>query len=371
MAPLSIMTVLGTRPEAVKLAPVIRELARRGDAVRARVTLTAQHREMLDPILENFAIRADDDLNLMAPDQQLPALTAAILTGMDPLLRDRAVDMLVVQGDTTTTFAAALMGYYHRIPVAHVEAGLRTGNMDYPFPEEGNRVLTSRLAALHFAPTAAARDNLLAEGVAAERIAVTGNTVIDALLYTVGRGNGHGDDVRESGRTILVTAHRRENHGAGMERICDALLAIVAAHPDVTIDFPVHLNPRVGEVVRRRLSGRERIRLMAPLDYPSFCRAMARCHLVLSDSGGIQEEAPALDKPVLVLRNETERPEALAAGTARLVGTDPERITAEVGRLLGDGEAYRAMATAPNPFGDGRAAERIVDGMIRYLAARR
>lgn len=362
-----ILTVIGTRPEAIKMAPVIQALAAE-ETLASRVCVTAQHREMLDQVLRLFAIHVDYDLDLMQPDQDLTELTAAVLIGLQSVLQDCKPDFVLVQGDTTTTWAAALVAYYQRIPVGHVEAGLRTGNIYAPWPEEMNRRLTGSLAELHFAPTEQARRNLLREGVTDNRISVTGNTVIDALLDVVRRLRADStlrrqvespfDFLDPNRRLILVTGHRRESFGDGFERICRAL-ATLARRSDVEILYPVHLNPNVQEPVRRLLGGADNIHLIEPLDYLPFVALMDRAYLLLTDSGGIQEEAPSLGKPVLVMRDTTERPEAIEAGTARLVGTDVATIVAEAVRLLDDEDAYRAMSGAHNPYGDGHAAARI------------
>ncbi|WP_089727047.1 non-hydrolyzing UDP-N-acetylglucosamine 2-epimerase [Candidatus Thiosymbion oneisti] len=362
-----VLMVIGTRPEAIKMAPVVQVLAAE-EVITGRVCVTAQHRQMLDQVLQLFAIRPDYDLDLMQPDQALTDLTAEVLLGLRPVLQDCKPNLVLVQGDTTTTWAAALVAFYQRIPVGHVEAGLRTGSRYAPWPEEMNRRLTGSLAELHFAPTERARLNLLREGVKDTSITVTGNTVIDALLDVVQRlrtdpvlrhrVEAPFDFLDPARRLILVTGHRRENFGAGFERICRAL-ATLAQRPDIQILYPVHLNPNVQEPVRRLLGGVDNIHLIAPLDYLPFVALMDRAYLLLTDSGGIQEEAPALGKPVLIMRDTTERPEAIAAGTARLVGTDAAAIVAEATRLLDDEHAYRAMSHAHNPYGDGHAAARI------------
>ncbi|WP_133511741.1 non-hydrolyzing UDP-N-acetylglucosamine 2-epimerase [Candidatus Thiosymbion oneisti] len=370
-----VLMVIGTRPEAIKMAPVVQALAAE-EVITGRVCVTAQHRQMLDQVLQLFAICPNYDLDLMQPDQALTDLTAEVLLGLRPVLQDCKPNLVLVQGDTTTTWAAALVAFYQRIPVGHVEAGLRTGSRYAPWPEEMNRRLTGRLAELHFAPTERARLNLLREGVKDTSITVTGNTVIDALLDVVQRlrtdpvlrhrVEAPFDFLDPARRLILVTGHRRENFGAGFERICRAL-ATLAQRPDIQILYPVHLNPNVQEPVRRLLGGVDNIHLIAPLDYLPFVALMDRAYLLLTDSGGIQEEAPALGKPVLVMRDTTERPEAIAAGTARLVGTDAAAIVAEATRLLDDEHAYRAMSHAHNPYGDGHAAARIAATLrVRY-----
>ena len=360
----SILFVFGTRPEAIKLCPVIRETAA-ASGLAARVCVTGQHRSMLDQVLAAFAVRPDHDLNLMTPGQTLASVTAGVLTGLDPILAAERPSMVVVQGDTTTTFAAALAAFYRDIPVAHVEAGLRTGDLRQPFPEEWNRIAAGRLAALHFAPTEGARRNLLAEGVDPARIEVTGNTGIDAVLQTVEALDRGALPRREwpfldpSRRMILVTAHRRESFGPGIEEICDGLAAL-AVRRDVQIIFPVHRNPNVLDVVSERLGGHPNVVLLEPLEYPEFVDLMRRSCLILTDSGGIQEEAPSLGKPVLVLRDRTERPEAVEAGTVKLVGPHRARIVEEATRLLDDPAAYARMSAVHNPYGDGRASARIV-----------
>ena len=371
--PMRVLTVFGTRPEAIKMAPVVIALERATE-IESRVCVTAQHRDMLDQVLSLFRIRPHYDLDVMENNQGLTHVTQAVLSGMESVLDDFRPQRVLVHGDTTTTFAAALAAFYKKIPVAHVEAGLRTGDIYAPWPEEMNRKLADGLSDLYFAPTASARRNLLGEGVDPERIVVTGNTVIDALLHVVGMvrenaGMGREFDARfpflrrEPGtsrrRLILVTSHRRENFGEGFERICDAL-ARLSEREDVEIVYPVHLNPNVREPVMRILGGRPRVHLIEPVDYPAFVHLMDRSFLIVTDSGGIQEEAPSLGKPVLVMRDVTERPEAVEAGTVRLVGTDVAAILRESERLLDDAVAYAAMSRAHNPYGDGKASERIV-----------
>lgn len=364
---MKILVVFGTRPEAIKMAPVIGQLRQRPD-VRVDICVTAQHRQMLDQVLDLFDIRPDLDLNLMREGQSLTDITTGVLQALRAPLAEGGYDRVLVHGDTTTALAAALAAFYARIPVGHVEAGLRTGNMHAPWPEEMNRQMIGRLASLHFAPTATARDNLLAENVADDTIHVTGNTVIDALQQVVARIEATPDldshlrqqfDFLSPDRPlILVTGHRRENFGPGFEDICTALRQIVEQSP-AQIVYPVHLNPNVQGPVTRILGGVENIHLIPPQDYLPFVWLMHRSRLVITDSGGIQEEAPALGKPVLVMRETTERPEAVAAGTVRLVGTGSDRIRTEALRLLTDPAAYAAMAQARSPYGDGRAAARI------------
>ncbi|MEX1367550.1 MAG: UDP-N-acetylglucosamine 2-epimerase (non-hydrolyzing) [Nannocystaceae bacterium] len=353
---------MGTRPEAIKLAPVAIAAAHDG-RFEVCVVLTSQHREMLDQMIEHFELSVAVDLDIMRHDQDLAQITTAALEGLHRTIGELRPACVVVQGDTTTTFCGALAAFYRRVPVAHVEAGLRTHDRFSPFPEEINRRLTGQVTDFHFAPTAGARDNLLREGVPADRVWVTGNTAIDALQITRQR---QGQSTPPPGRRILVTAHRRENHGAPMAQICDAVLQLVDRFEDVTVRFPVHLSPRVRATVFGRLQGHERIVLEDPLGYAEFVRAMAESTLILSDSGGVQEEAPSLRKPVLVLRESTERPEAVDVGAAMLVGTDTDRIVAEASRLLQDPSAYERMASAGNPFGDGTAGAFVV----RTLAAR-
>ena len=363
-----VLCVIGTRPEAIKMAPVVQALATQPWA-RTTVLATAQHREMLDQVLRLFAIVPDADLDIMRPDQTLPELTARLVTELDRQLGRWQPDMVLAQGDTTTVMVTALACFYRRIPFGHVEAGLRTGDPWYPFPEEMNRVLAGRMAALHFAPTASAAANLEAEGIPAAAVHVTGNTVIDALLDVAARDLPPVPGITPGRRTILLTAHRRENFGAPLEGICRAVQELVARHPDVEVLYPVHPNPNVRRVVQARLGGVERIRLVEPLDYAPFVAAMRAAHLILTDSGGVQEEAPALGKPVLVLRQETERPEAVEAGVVELVGVDPERIVARASRLLDDPRAYAAMARGVSPYGDGRAAGRIAARIGEFLGA--
>jgi len=360
-----LLVVFGTRPEAIKLCPLIRELRSR-EPFTVRICVTAQHRGMLDQVLDAFRITPDYDLNLMRPGQTLSGLTARILEGLEPVLAAVSPDMVIVQGDTTTTLAAALAAFYHRIPSAHIEAGLRTGDPAHPFPEEINRVLTGHLADLHFAPTSRAAANLIAEGVPQTRIHVTGNTGIDAVLYV--------RDGLESGampsaewacldaarRLIVVTSHRRENFGAAFAREMRAL-ARLAVRPDVQLVYPVHRNPNVAGPAHELLGGRPNIHLVEPLPYVPFVDLLRRAYLIITDSGGIQEEAPSLGKPVLVMREKTERPEAVEAGTVKLVGTDEERIVAEATRLLDDPAEYTRMTRVHNPYGDGHASRRIAD----------
>jgi UDP-N-acetylglucosamine 2-epimerase (non-hydrolysing) len=369
----SLLFVFGTRPEAIKLCPLIRELRSRQKSMQVRICVTAQHRGMLDQVLEAFQVTPDYDLNLMRPNQTLSGLTARILEALEPVLAESVPDMVIVQGDTTTTLAAALAAFYHRVPTAHVEAGLRTGDPAHPFPEEINRVLTGRLAALHFAPTPKAAANLTAEGVPAARIHITGNTGIDAVLYVRDALASGALSVPASPcldasrRLIVVTSHRRENFGAGFVREMRAL-ARLAARPDVQLVYPVHRNPNVLEPAQELLGGLPNVHLIEPLVYVPFVDLLRRAYFLITDSGGIQEEAPSLGKPVLVLREKTERPEAVEAGTVKLVGTDEDRIVAEATRLLDDPLEYARMTRVHNPYGDGQASRRISEILGKWFA---
>ena len=372
MKRLKVMTIFGTRPEAIKMAPVVLELQKYSDRIQPIVTVTAQHREMLDQVLQLFRIQPDYDLDIMSPSQTLFDITNRALTGLDGVLAQAKPDLVLVHGDTTTTFVGALAAFYHQIPVGHVEAGLRTGDKYSPYPEEMNRKLAGVLTDLHFAPTATARQNLLKENVATGSVFVTGNTVIDALLATVKPEFRFADELPTaldfSGRrVILVTTHRRENLGEPMRHVYQALKRIVTEFSDVEVVFPVHRNPKVREVVESVLGHLPRVHLTDPLDYEPFVNLMARSTLILTDSGGIQEEAPSLGKPVLVLRDTTERPEAIGAGTVRLIGTAEETVYVQTKALLSDPEQYRAMSEATNPYGDGKASYRIVQTILwRY-----
>jgi UDP-N-acetylglucosamine 2-epimerase (non-hydrolysing) len=378
----TILNVIGTRPEAVKMAPIVLGLGRT-PGVRSHVCVTAQHRELLDQTLEAFGIAVDTDLDLMRPGQTIASLTARAIEALDALYGDLAPDLVLVQGDTTTVFCATLAAFYRGIPVGHVEAGLRTGDLRAPWPEEANRVLTTRLAALHFAPTARARENLLGEGVAPEAAFVTGNTGIDALFLVLRRLRDRPDPDpaapwrRPGSRPVLITAHRRENFGDRLVALCQAIADLAGRFPDVPFVYPVHPNPNVRTVVRSVLGDRSDPRLAAanvhliePLAYPQFVGLMADCALILTDSGGVQEEAPSLGKPVLVLRDTTERPEAVEAGTVQLVGTDRERIVGAATTLLTDPDAYARMTRRHNPYGDGHAAGRIVAHCLAFLGRR-
>ncbi len=370
--PKRILTVFGTRPEAIKLFPLVHALEN-DERFVSRVCISAQHRSMLDQVLDIAGVKADHDLNLMRPNQTLDGLTAAALEGVGGVLDEEQPDWVVVQGDTTTVMAASIAAYYRKIPVCHVEAGLRSGDVHHPWPEEVNRRIVSTFAALHCAPTETAADALRAENVDPETIHVTGNTVIDALNWvtqriktdpTLASGLGEIEARFADKRIVGMTSHRRENFGEGMQGIAAAVKQI-AAREDVAVIFPVHLNPNVRETMEKALAGIENVALIEPLDYPHFARLLDISYLLLTDSGGVQEEAPALGKPVLVMRETTERPEGIAAGTAKLVGTDTQRIVREVETLLEDDGAYSAMAKAHNPFGDGRSARRIVDLLAR------
>jgi len=367
-----VLSVFGTRPEAIKMAPVVKALERHA-GIDSRVCVTAQHREMLDQVLSLFGITPDHDLNIMRPGQDLTDVTSAVLTGLRDVIRAERPDVVLVHGDTTTTLAASLAAYYERVDVGHVEAGLRTGNIYSPWPEEVNRKLTGAIASHHFAPTERSRDNLLGEGVAAERILVTGNTVIDALLDVVHRVrtdsalsrdlHGRFDFLDPTKRLILVTGHRRESFGDGFERICLALSRL-ADRGDVQIVYPVHLNPNVLGPVQALLGKSAGVHLIEPQDYLPFVYLMDQSHLIVTDSGGVQEEAPSLGKPVLVMRETTERPEAVDAGTVRLVGTDVDKIVTTVAGLLDDPDTYERMSKAHNPYGDGQAASRIATELV-------
>ncbi|MBI4550071.1 MAG: UDP-N-acetylglucosamine 2-epimerase (non-hydrolyzing) [Candidatus Omnitrophica bacterium] len=358
-----ILFVFGTRPEALKLAPVI-SAARKDKRFRAVVCLTAQHRQMVDQVLDIFRIRPDYDLDIMRPDQTLGDLTQRLFSRLKKVTEKERPGLVMVQGDTTTAFAVALKSFYQKIPVAHVEAGLRTFDKYRPFPEEINRALITRLADFHFAPTPDAKKNLLREGVSPDRVFVTGNTVVDAL-NRIRSAAGRGAKRSGGKKMILVTAHRRESFGPPLEAICRALADLARRNPGIEILYPVHLNPRVQVAVRRILSGVEGVRLLPPLSYRDMIAAMERCYFILTDSGGIQEEAPSFGKPVLVLREVSERPEGIRLGVARLVGTDPRKILREAERLLRDPRAYASMVRKRNPYGDGKASERILDHLAR------
>jgi len=378
---IKVLCVFGTRPEAIKMAPVIKELKKHPDCFETRICITAQHREMLDQMLKLFVITPDVDLDLMKPDQTLPDLTAKVIRAMTEILKEEKPDWVLIQGDTTTVMATALAAFYLRIPVGHIEAGLRTDDRYSPFPEEINRRIVSVLATYHFAPTERARERLLAEGIDLCKVFLTGNTIVDAIQWILesppsreskelfsrlglpGPSEARTEDLPF--KLIIVTAHRRESFGSPFESLCHGLLAIAERNPDVLLVYPVHLNPKVREPVNRILSGHPRIRLIDPLPYEPFVRLMNVSYLILTDSGGIQEEASVLGKPVLVLRDVTERPELIEAGIGKLVGTDSQKILMETERLLKDEEVYRSMARQAQLFGDGHAAERIVQILMR------
>lgn len=371
MSKVKILTIFGTRPEAIKMAPLVQELKKR-DAFKCEVAVTAQHREMLDQVLGLFDIKADYDLDIMTERQTLFGITTKALLGLGDVLSRSRPDMVLVHGDTTTTFAGALAAFYSKIKVGHVEAGLRTHNKWLPFPEEMNRKLTGSLADVHLAPTQTARDNLEKERVASENIFVTGNTVIDALKTTVKKKYYFSTDILnqidyKKQKVILVTAHRRENLGRPLKNICIALRELADSFPQVRVVYPVHLNPAVQDVAYNILGDHDRIHLLSPLDTDEMHNLMARCYMVMTDSGGLQEEAPSLGKPVLVLRKETERPEAVEAGTVKVIGTDSRTAVKEAKKLLSDKTEYEHMANAVNPYGDGHASERIADFLLYYF----
>jgi len=364
--------VFGTRPEAIKMAPVISELKQRSEQFQPLLISTAQHRSMLDQVMNVFGITPDIDLDLMRPNQSLNGLTCRVLQAMDSVLADHPVDVLMVQGDTTTAFAAALAAFYRRIPVAHVEAGLRSRDIANPFPEEVNRRLAGVVTALHFAPTSIALENLIAEGIPAGQIVTTGNTVVDAVKMLVGMRMADQPlpaEVPDDGsRILLITSHRRESWGMELENICDAIREIVTGFSDVRAIYPVHMNPNVRNTVMSRLGSLDRVHLIEPVDYFGFLSLLRRCHLVLTDSGGVQEEAPTFGKPVLVLRRVTERPEASMMGLARIVGTSREAIVREASDILSSSIVYRTMSEGANPYGDGRASVRIADALGRWMS---
>jgi UDP-N-acetylglucosamine 2-epimerase len=365
-----IITIFGTRPEAIKMAPLVKELERR-EEIESKVCVTAQHREMLDQVLELFDIKPDFDLNIMKTKQTLTGITSRVLEGLEEVFKEEKPDMILVHGDTTTTFAGSLAAFYQQIKVGHVEAGLRTFNKYFPFPEEMNRKLTGSLADLHFAPTKGSKENLLREGINASDVYVTGNTVIDAMKHTVEDdyifGNEELNNIDFSKKVIMITAHRRENWGEGIQNICIALNKIVEQNEDVELVYLVHLNPVVKDVVYERLGGKERIHLLSPLDTKETHNLMNKSFMVMTDSGGLQEEAPHLAKPVLVLRDVTERPEAVEAGTVKLVGTNIDQIVSEANELLRNPDAYCKMSKSINPYGDGIASRRIADAILKYF----
>ena len=364
---MKVMSVFGTRPEAIKMATLVKKLNADPD-IESVLCVTAQHREMLDQVLELFELKPDYDLNIMKPNQTLAMITANVLTGMEDVLIKERPDIVLVHGDTSTTFSAALAAFYQKIPVGHVEAGLRTYDMYSPFPEEVNRVLTGHMASIHFAPTERNRSNLMKEGIPEDRIAITGNTVVDALLEVAGKPYEFEDETLknidfENKRVIAVTCHRRENLGEYMVHIFSAIREIAEEFDDVEVVYPVHLNPKVRATANEILSGCENVHLIDPLSYQPFVNLMAKSYFIITDSGGMQEEAPSLGKPVLVVRRETERPEALAAGTVKLAGVEQATIAAMARELLTDRSAYDAMAHAENPYGDGHACEKIIEAL--------
>lgn len=369
-----IITIFGTRPEAIKMAPLVKELEKR-EGFEAKVCVTAQHREMLDQVLDYFDITPDFDLNIMKSKQTLTGITNKVLEGLEEIFIQEKPDMVLVHGDTTTTFSGALAAFYQKVSVGHVEAGLRTFDKYFPFPEEMNRKLTGALADLHFAPTKGSKNNLLREGINDKDIYITGNTVIDAMLHTV--KDNYIFDNKElneidfiNKKVIMITAHRRENWGEGIENICDALKIIVEKNKDVELVYLVHLNPVVKDVVNKKLGNLERVHLLDPLDTKETHNLMNKCFMVMTDSGGLQEEAPHLGKPVLVLRDVTERPEAVSYGTVKLVGTDIQKIVDEANKLLTNTEAYNIMSKSVNPYGDGLASQRIADVIEKYFGIR-
>ena len=371
MEKLRILSIFGTRPEAIKMAPVVKELEK-DENIQSIVCVTAQHREMLDQVLALFDIKPHFDLNIMKPGQTIGEITARVLQGLEEVIKETKPHMVLVHGDTTTTFAGALAAFYQQVKVGHVEAGLRSYNMYSPYPEEMNRSLTGRLSHLHFAPTKGNKDNLLAEGIKEKSIILTGNTVIDALLQVV-KEDYRFEDERlnhidyKNKKVILLTSHRRENLGEPMGNIFQAIRDVAEKNENVEVIFPVHLNPQVRQPAHTILGGLPNVHLVEPLDYEPFANLMAKAYLILTDSGGVQEEAPALGKPVLVLRTETERPEAVEAGTVKIVGVEKERIVYLTNRLLKDSGAYEEMANAVNPYGDGFAAKRTVKGILNYF----
>ncbi|WP_315081647.1 non-hydrolyzing UDP-N-acetylglucosamine 2-epimerase [uncultured Clostridium sp.] len=370
MSKKKIITIFGTRPEAIKMAPLVQELKKR-EEIEAKVCVTAQHREMLDQVLELFNIKPDFDLNIMKTRQTLTGITNKVLEGLEEIFEQEKPDMILVHGDTTTTFAGALAAFYKQIKVGHVEAGLRTFNKYFPFPEEMNRRLTGNLSDLHFAPTKSSKENLLKEGISEGIIYITGNTVIDAMEHTVEENyefeNEELKKIDFNKKVIMVTAHRRENWGEGINNICDSLKEIVINNEDVELVYLVHLNPIVKDVVFEKLGNLDRVHLLPPLDTKETHNLMNKSYLVMTDSGGLQEEAPHLGKPVLVLRDVTERPEAVQYGTVKLVGTDVEKIVGEANKLLNDVDAYSSMSKSVNPYGDGVASIRIADAILKYF----
>ncbi|MEJ6399596.1 non-hydrolyzing UDP-N-acetylglucosamine 2-epimerase [Nicoliella lavandulae] len=367
--PIKVMTIFGTRPEAIKMAPIILEMKKRSAEFQPITVVSAQHREMLDQVMTVFNIQPDYDLNVMKPNQTLSGITTAVINGLDPIIKDASPDIILVHGDTTTTFAASISSFYHQTPLGHVEAGLRTWDKYSPYPEEMNRQMTDVLSDLYFAPTQLSRQNLLKENHQAQNIFVTGNTAIDALEQTVSSDYHHSvlNDIDPNHRVILLTMHRRENHGEPMRRTFNTIKKVLDQYPDVEVVYPVHLSPVVQKVAHECFDGDSRVHLIDPLGVVDFHNMAARSYFIMTDSGGVQEEAPSLGKPVLVLRDETERPEGVAAGTLKLVGTDPKQIKDNMNLLLSDQDAYQKMAEAQNPYGDGKAAARILDAIINNI----
>jgi len=359
-----LLFIMGTRPEVIKMAPLITLARSMSDSFEVLVVTTSQHRQMLDQMLDTFKIKVDIDLNIMRHDQNLSQVTTAAIEGLNPVVRDFSPDFVIVQGDTTSTFTGALCAFYNQIPVAHIEAGLRTYDKKQPFPEEINRRLTSQIADYHFAPTERSRSNLTAEGVCEKNIWVTGNTCIDSLFLTL-KNNGLEESSNPKNKTVLITAHRRENHGDPLVRICKAIVRLAKKYQDVKFVYPLHMSPRVRNTAEDILKGFNNIQLIEPVEYESFVKLMNSAYLILTDSGGIQEEAPALHKPVLVMRDTTERPEGVEAGTLKLVGTEEERIVNEVTTLLEDEAEYQKMANCSNPYGVGNASEQILDVLLK------
>ena len=370
MSKIRVLTVFGTRPEAIKMAPLVKELEKNSDKFESIVCVTAQHRQMLDQVLQLFSIKPEYDLDIMKENQNLWTLTADVLLKMKDVFESAKPDVVLVHGDTTTSMAAALSAFYAKIPVGHVEAGLRTFDKYYPFPEEINRVFADAVCTYHFAPTDTSCENLRKSSIPEEHIYKTGNTVIDALLYTVENNNPEIPNLNldENLKTILMTSHRRENFGEPIKNICRAVLELVERNPDIQVVYPVHLNPNVQKPVYELLGGKERIHLTSPMEYAPFAAMMKKAYIIMSDSGGVQEEAPSLGKPVLVLRTTTERPEAVEYGTVKLVGTDKDVIVSEVENLLHNPDEYKKMSEAINPYGDGLASKRIVDLLYKNLS---
>lgn len=366
--PIKVMTVFGTRPEAIKMAPIVLEMKQKKAQFTPITVVTAQHREMLDQVLEIFQITPDYDLNIMQPNQTLAQITSRVLTNLDAVIDQAAPDVILVHGDTTTTFAASVSAFYHEVPIGHVEAGLRTWDKYFPYPEEMNRQMTDVLSDFYFAPTTLSRENLLKENHPDSHIFITGNTAIDALQQTISKNYQHAvlDTIDSDHKLLLMTMHRRENQGAPMQRVFRAIKKVVLEHPDTELVYPVHLSPKVREIAKQELGDVARIHLIDPLDVVDFHNLAARSYLILTDSGGVQEEAPSLGKPVLVLRDETERPEGVTAGTLKLVGTDPSKVSQTLTQLLTDEQAYQQMADAKNPYGDGHAAERILEAIFEH-----